>query len=227
MILGRQHAHDARRHQGAWPTMSLRQRAYERPAVPFRFVDLPSEARGADGRRQPNPVLKTAIFVVHGIGLQRYPQTAVTLRCGFEDAIDQINRDHPTGDVPPPFTYEGFWADYAVFETNFPREWQACSEPERLFFSELWQRRSISALRTALSVCPENLRLFHRRTIQDAGKLRGITLMAAAPLTVLGAAAMLVRHPRVHAEGLGDWRINCDPPGDAGPAIDQRVDAPS
>ncbi|OLB13745.1 MAG: hypothetical protein AUH07_05795 [Gemmatimonadetes bacterium 13_2_20CM_70_9] len=204
--------------------MSLRQRAYERPAVPFRFVDLPSEVRGADGGREPNPVLKTAIFVVHGIGLQRYPQTAVTLRCGFEDAIDQINREHPTVDVPPPFTYEGFWADYAVFETNFPREWQACSERERLFFSELWQRRSISALRTAVWFCRENLRLFHRRTIQDAGKLRGITLMAAAPLTVLAAAAMLVRHPRVLAEVLGDVRIYCDPRGDVETAIVQRVD---
>lgn len=203
--------------------MPVRPRAFEPLHIPFRFVDLPTEIE-RDGQPVPNPVRQTAVFVVHGIGLQQYPETAVTLRSGFEDAIDEISREHPGVPVPPPFTYEGYWADYALFEKTFPQEWEQCSERERLFFGQLWQRRSISAFGTALWFVRENLRLFRWRTIRDAGRLRGVTLMAAAPLTILAAAAMVLRHPKLLAEVLGDVRIYCDPRGDVETAIVHGVD---
>ena len=203
--------------------MTLRPRAYELLDIPFRFVDLPLEIE-RDRKSVPNPVRHTAVFVVHGMGLQQYPETQVTLRSGFEDAIDEINREHPGVAVPPPFTYEGYWADYALFEKTFPHEWEQCNERERLFFGQLWQRRSMSAFGTALWFVRENLRLFRWRTIRDAGLLRGITVMAAAPLTILAAGTMVLRHPKILAEVLGDVRIYCDPRGDIEMAIVHQID---
>lgn len=203
--------------------MPPRPRAYEPLETPFRFVDLPTDVE-RHGGRIPNPVRHTAIFVVHGIGLQQYPDTAVTMRSGFEDAIGEISHERPGVAVPPPFIYEGYWADYAAFKNTFPREWEQCSGRERLFFDHLWQRRSMSAFRTALWFVRENLRLFRWQTLRGAGRLRGITLMAAAPLTIFVTAAMVLRHPKVLAEVLGDVRIYCDPRGDVEMAIVQRVD---
>lgn len=213
---------DSRRKLWSYTTPA-RPRAYDPLQTPFRFVDLPIEI-GRDGQHIPNPARQTAVFVVHGIGLQQYPETAVTLRSGFEDAIDEISREHPGVMVPPPFAYEGYWADYALFEKTFRREWEQCSERERRFFGQLWQRRSMNAFGTALWFVRENLRLFRWQTIKDAGRLRGTTLMAAAPLTILAAAAMLLRHPKLLADVLGDVRIYFDPRGDVEMAIVHRID---
>jgi len=200
-----------------------RLRAYEPLPVPFRFEDLPEHIE-EDGRSVPNPVRQTAVFVVHGMGLQRFPETAVTLRSGFEDAIGEITAQYPTVRVPPPFVYEGYWADYADFAESFPECWKQCSSHERRFFGALWERRSMRALATAGWFVRQNLRLWFRRAVWNLGFFRALALIAMAPLTVLAVLAMLVRYPRLLREVLSDVRIYCDPRGDVETAIVQRID---
>ncbi|HKZ42125.1 MAG TPA: hypothetical protein VJ044_14265, partial [Candidatus Hodarchaeales archaeon] len=60
-----------------------------------------------------------AVFVVHGMGMQRWAETAVELRSGFEDALEAIfkwqdaNAKRPEArKIPAPYIHEGFWADY-------------------------------------------------------------------------------------------------------------------
>ena len=74
-----------------------------------------------DGKT-PHPGRTSAIFVVHGIGQQHWTETASQLRAGFEDAFEEIaewQQKNPGKfggvtqiDLPPPFIYEGYWANY-------------------------------------------------------------------------------------------------------------------
>lgn len=205
--------------------MLKRPRAYEPLQIPFRFVDLPRDIE-RNGRTEPHPLRETTVFVVHGMGLQQFPETAVTLRSGFEDAIGRLSQESKDAAVPPPFIWEGYWANYALFEKTFVREWEECTERERKFFSQLWKRRSMSALRTAAWFVRTNLRQFFqlREWKKPSGFASNITVRAMAPLTILAAAAMLLRHPKLLAEVLGDVRIYCDPRGDVEMAIVHKID---
>lgn len=198
-------------------------RVYEPLPTPWRFQDLPLE----------HEARQTALFVVHGIGTQAYYDTAVELRSGFEDAIHQICQERlkaagTTGDsqemLPPPFIYEGYWANYASLEETFPEHWATLTERERLFFARLWQRRSMGTFHTAWWFIQQNLRLYSRKTIKDFGYTTGLTVMGMSPLTILAIMAMSVASPRVLAEVISDVRIYCDPRGSIEEAIVQRID---
>lgn len=191
-----------------------RPRAYEPLPVPFRFVDIP----------HGSPIRDTAVFVVHGIGNQGFPETAVTLRAGFEDAIGDILGRHSASPVPPPFAWEGYWADYADFERTFPREWGECTDRERVFFKGLWERRSGGSLRTAGWLLLQYGRLACPWTHQGVGGARKVTLMAAAPLTAFLTASMLLRHRSILRDVLSDIRVYCSPRGSVEEAIVQRID---
>ncbi len=55
----------------------------------WHFRLIPSRISKA-GKSIPNPFRDTAVYVVHGIGEQRYAETAAELRIGFEDAVDEV-----------------------------------------------------------------------------------------------------------------------------------------
>lgn len=209
-------------------------RAYEPFPTPWNFQDLPSD----DEARQ------TAVFVVHGIGSQAYSDTAVELRCGFEDALSGISdimrekarggtrrgkaTDETPGNVPkslpPPFIYEGYWANYDNIEETFPEKWATFTEGERDFFARLWKRRSQGTIRTALWFIQQNLRLWQWKTVEDFGWAAGVGLMVMAPLTVVAAVGMWVTSPKVLAAVLSDVRVYCEPRGSVEEAIVQRID---
>ncbi len=209
-----------------------RPRAYE-TLTPWSFQDLPPDHKAR----------QTAVFVVHGIGNQAYSDTAAELRSGFEDALSDIfHNSRKAGKgakggtvtrgtlsdaqepLPPPFIYEGYWANYDNIEETFPEKWATFTEGERGFFAMLWKRRSQGTIRTAWWFIQQNFRLWRWKTVIDFGWATGVGLMGMAPLTVTAAGAMSVTSPRVLAGVLSDVRVYCDPRGSIEEAIVQRID---
>lgn len=117
-----------------------------------RQVTLPS------GASQKHPAHTTAIFVVHGMGLQKFKETAATPHVGLDEALEAIERweeqnnvRSPLGkdtDVPPPYIGEGYWADYDDLKASFPDERIRLDETEQSFFSRIWKLRALSRFRT-------------------------------------------------------------------------------
>ena len=106
-----------------------------------------------DGRLVDNPARKNAIFVVHGMGQQTWAETAAFLRSGFEDVLEEIDKENPGAPIrpasmPSPFIYEGFWANYDNLADTFPEEVKNLDDTKLDFFSLLWKKRTLSSVRT-------------------------------------------------------------------------------
>lgn len=104
-----------------------------------------------NGAHLPHPARKSAIFVVHGIGDQCRTDTAATLRSGFEDAFDVIEKwqaNNPGDEenkrpinikeLSFPFIMDGYWSNYSSLEETFKEDWKHFNERERSFSSVIY-----------------------------------------------------------------------------------------
>lgn len=186
-----------------------------------------------DGKT-PHPGRSSAIFVVHGIGRQQWTETAAQLRAGFEDAFEDIaawQREHPkqAGDVsqitvPPPFIFDGYWANYADIHATFPKDWMHFNEREQDFFGNLWMQRVVSGARTIGWTLGQQLRLLHPRVLYEVGPFAWILYW---PLQIVSSAALLfawLRYREAITGFLNDVRLYLDPRGVVERAIVQRID---
>ena len=192
------------------------ERAYEPLHTPWYFQDIP----------QDDEVRKSALFIVHGIGSQLYTETAKELRDGFEDALAGIQEKLNNEILPPPFIYEGYWADYSDIQATFPELWRDFSENEGKFFKSLSEHRVTEPGRTAWWFIGQICRLWSPRTktISKFGWITGGTVLLMTPLTVFSVLIMLAAKPKIFADVLSDIRIYCDPQGSIERALVQRID---
>jgi hypothetical protein len=218
----------------ASPITSERQPpAYEADFYGWNLRRVPTTAL-INGESKPHPTRHSVVFVVHGMGEQQWTETSASLRCGFEDALEVIRKwqaDHlgtgcaTAGEVPPPFTYEGYWANYADLEATFPEDWQQFNKRERTFFQHLWDTRAYSAMRTYLWLLGRQILLIGPRRIDK--KTRVPVWLLYWPLQIIGFLALtvaLVRAPKILTRILADVRLYANPQGIAEHAIVQRID---
>ena len=220
----------------AEPSSYLRPRAYEDNF--YQWQPLPKTITHEKGEL-PSPLRKNAVFLVHGIGSQRRTETAVTLRSGFEDALAEIfawqekEKKKPgtpyffhtdARELPPPFIYEGYWADYEDIQKTFPEKWKTLEEGEREFFKGLWKFRTSNLGATLWWFLRQQLRLLNPSIIR---KIHFFAWLLYWPLQIVTLAALAIsamRYPKVVSEVLSDVRLYVDPKGIVERAIVQRVD---
>ncbi len=184
-----------------------------------------------DGKTVPHPGRTCAIFVVHGIGEQKWTQTAATLRSGFEDALDAVDRWQArkgvggtrAQEIPPPHVHEGFWANYALLQETFPEDWKRFSDDEARFFGELWKIRVVSPLRTYAWLLRQQVRLLDPRVFLK-NPLAWLLYIPLQLVSFFLLTAALIRHPRLLTAYLRDARLYLDPRGNIERAIVQRID---
>ncbi|MBI4429288.1 MAG: hypothetical protein HY562_09235 [Ignavibacteriales bacterium] len=177
----------------------------------------------------PNPARSNAIFVVHGMGDQRWAETAATLRFGFEDALEKIHdsmKTHPreAEETPPPFIYEGYWADYDELKETFKKDWAKLDNGKRTFFDAVWPKRAVSVVRTFLWFARQQLRLLSPRVISELGWTAWLLYIPLQFVSFAVLGVLLFRYPRVLSRVLGDVRIYLAPKGIVERAIVQRID---
>lgn len=181
-----------------------------------------------------HPGRSSAIFVVHGMGQQSWTETAAQIRAGFEDAFEDIaawQEKHPeqTGGtnqvtLPPPFIFDGYWADYADIQATFPDDWKRFNEREQRFFSNLWKLRIVSGARTFGWVLSQQLRLLHPKVLREVGLFAWILYW---PLQIVSSATLLFAWFRYHeaiTSFVNDVRLYLDPRGVVERAIVQSID---
>lgn len=177
----------------------------------------------------PHPGRTSAIFIVHGIGEQLWMETAAALRSGFEDALEKIRlaqtpeERERSEDLPSPFIYEGYWADYPQVDLTFPEDWKNFNEREQKFFVSLWRQRVISGLRTVLWYLRQQARLLSPHVLfkNPLAWFMYLPLQILFPITLLVG---LLRYPRVITNYLTDVRLYSDPKGDVERVIAHRID---
>jgi hypothetical protein len=191
------------------------------------------------GEELQSPLRTDAVFLVHGIGSQRRTETAVSLRSGFEDALVEIfkwqdkEREKPNTEdffradpreLPPPFIYEGYWAEYTDVEKTFPEVWKTLTPGEEAFFVGLWKHRTSDLKATLWWFLRQQLRLLNPFRY----KLKQLPAWILYwPLQIVSLAALIVaavRYRRVVTELLSDVRLYIAPRGLVERAIVQRVD---
>jgi len=211
-----------------------RRRAYERNVFPWH-IGLIRETLEIKGKKLPHPALKSAVFVVHGIGRQEFTETAALLRSGFDDALSRIEKWQIWHDkrtisdddyVPPPYTYEGYWANYPDIAATFKSDWDLFEHDEEAqdFFENLWKRRVKSTGRTYRWFLWQQLRLLNPLVIFEVGLLAWLMywpfqITSFVTLTL----AMLIRREIV-SDFLADVRLYVDPQGVTERAIVQQID---
>ena len=181
-----------------------------------------------------HPARTSAIFVVHGIGQQHWTETASQLRAGFEDAFEDIAEwQHKNPQklegvnqtaLPPPFIYEGFWANYDDVKDTFPEDWKFFNDREQKFFSNLWKERIVSGARSIAWMIGQQLRLLHPKVLIEVGMFAWILYW---PLQIVSSTALLYAWFRNHEVITGfvnDVRLYLDPRGVVERAIVQRID---
>ena len=190
------------------------------------FRDIPLLIRHS-GRDILNPFRKHALYVVHGIGEQRFTETAATFRLGFEDAIQIVEPKNWTEGaadnwiVPQPFIYDGFWGDYEHMEKMDPDMWSQLTEREKSFFQRVWSKRAVSSWRTFRWFINTGWRLICNA--KGAAKFYYLYLV---PMLYLIVLLCLVRPltRRFITGYLNDIRLYLDPRGDMENAIVQCID---
>ena len=206
------------------PPETVRPRAYQDGVFVWRFRQIPERVE-LNQEVVPNPVRNAAVFVVHGIGNQTYLETAETLRDGFEDVFDQLKFTQGMEKTPPPFTFDGYWANYDNLEDTFKDECKTLEPREKELFSSLWKLRSFSTVRTFSWFAKELARLVLDKEIrQNIGLLRWVMYWGLLCLGILSLGATLLRYPRVLSRVLGDVRFYLAPQGLIERAIVQRID---
>jgi len=225
-------SHGSRRARGESDALKSKPRplAFEKGKFLWNVQRVPPTL--PDGR--PHPGRSSAIFVVHGIGQQRWTETAAQLRAGFEDALEDIvawqaDNLKPAGGVsqvkfPPPFVLDGYWADYDDIQETFPDDWERFSDRERRFFGQLWKRRVVSGARTLFWVLRQQLRLLHPDVLHEVGLFAWILYwpLQIVSFTALGFAWF--RYREAITGYLNDMRLYLKPRGVVERAIVQRID---
>jgi hypothetical protein len=196
---------------------------------------------------QPSNIFETihsredvpAVFVVHGIGRQRLGETAVGLYAGFERALREITEaradSDPTGSgtapsLPPPFLFDGFWADYQDVEATHEDLWPGLSDEwQRTFFRELWRHRAVSAGATYRWFLRRLLALLDPVSLIRARGFRAIPtlLFIYLPLQPIGLVLLTwfyFRKPGIVEGFLNDVRLYLDPKGPVERDIVTRID---
>jgi hypothetical protein len=197
------------------------ERAYDALKIPWYFEDI---------RPLNHPARDCAIYVIHGIGNQLYTETAKELRDGFEDALYNIRKwkrekmGKEMEPIPPPFIYEGYWANYSDIEATFPELWRKFSKNERKFFSSLVKHRTTDTWTTTKWFLGQIIHLIHFNTIKQFGWISGGSIIAITPLTILVVLLMLLFQRKFISDVLSDIKIYCDPVGSMERAIVQRID---
>lgn len=206
---------------------------------PWYFDDLPLDDTTRD----------CAIFVVHGIGKQRYSETAKTLRDGFETALADIQdfirnqelekeqrkyklqgknwkeiKPQEPDILPPPYVFEGYWADYGNIKATFPEIWPKFSKFEGIFFNNLARLRITDPQKTAWWFIRQILRTLLPWMSENIPTLNRLAVIALSPLIVFVVLFMLTIKPEVYSDVLSDIKIYCDPQGSFEKAIVQRID---
>lgn len=206
------------------PGAQRRLRCYEVGYYQWAFQHFPATVERG-GVQVPNPARDAAVFVVHGMGQQAYPDTAVQLRNGFEDAIDCVPRQAGDPDLPAPFILDGYWANYDDFEHTFAEEWVSANVGERAFFRKLWERRSRSALRAAGWLAWQGWRLVADPKVRaETTWFRWWSYWWLVFLAWVGVGYLLVRHRAILADVLGDVRLYTEPRGEVQHVIVQRIE---
>ncbi len=212
-------------HEGA----SERPPAYQPNSYPWNIRRVPLTVE-IKGRKGPHPGRHCAVFVVHGMGQQQRTDTALAIRSGEEDALESIRswqKKHldPSeivpDQVPPPFVYEGYWADYDNIKETFPEDWKKFNDREKGLFDNLWHKRAYSASRTCGWFLTQQVRLLFLAGIPFRVRLVYLPLQLLFPVT-LGVA--LLRYPKVITRVLADVRIYAHPKGMSELAMVQRTD---
>ncbi len=171
------------------------------------------------------PSKGSAIFVVHGMGRQRWAETSATLRVKMEDALEtMLLKNNKWENLPAPFIQEGFWADYDDFKNSFADEYDRLEHSKRPFFEKLWSARSTSKLKTFTWFILQSSRLvFDFRILCKATLAYFIYFL----LFFVGPPLFLIIYfllPSVMSQVLNDVRIYCSPRGMVERAIVQRID---
>ena len=205
--------------------------AFEKGTFMWNMQRVPSTL--PDGKT-PHPARCSAIFVVHGMGQQHWTETAAHLRAGFETAFEKIaawQQNHPNQSgsdsdlpLPPPFIWEGFWANYDDVKETFPEDWKHFVEREQTFFGNLWKQRVISGARTMGWVFKQQLRLLDPSLLREVGLFAWILYW---PLQIVSGAALLFarfRFPEAITGYANDVRLYLEPRGVVERAIVQRID---
>lgn len=206
--------------------------AYEDQQLGWNILRVP---RLLPGTNIPHPGRTSAIFVVHGIGDQLWTATAAQLRSGFEDALFEIEKWQteqklrtPGGrddvPLPPPFIFEGYWANYEDIEATFPDDWKRFSPSDRQFFSGLWQHRVFSIGRTLRWFVGQQMRLLSPRVLREVGPFAWLLYFPLQLVSLVTLAVALIRHPKLITGFLTDVRLYLDPRGVIERAIVQKID---
>ena len=208
-----------------------RPRAWDDTAYAWNLARVPPCLQTPEGP-VPHPARDCAVFVVHGIGDQAWTATAAQLRSGFEDALEDIGAwqaRHPAGewapaaeDLPPPFVFDGYWADYDDLAATFPGDWARFTPRERRFFQGLWRRRT-GWLPTYLWFLGQQLRLLHPRNLRQA-PWNYLLYLALQPVALAALTLAALRRPRVLTRVLGDVRLYLAPRGTIEKAVAQGID---
>jgi hypothetical protein len=207
-------------------------RAYEDDYYPWNLFRVPKTVE-LNGREIPHPARNSALFIVHGIGEQEQTETSATLRLGLEDALVSIRewqkKQQPSvpinaDSVPPPFIYEGYWADYADIAATFPEDWKRFDEMEKTFFKSIWESRVFSIMETLGWLILQQFALLDPRRIRDIGFLGWLLYLPLLFITPVMLILSLIKAPRVITRVLADVRLYARPRGVAEHAIVQRID---
>jgi hypothetical protein len=208
---------------------SSRPLAYNANSFPWNLRRV-TKSTEVNGHTIPHPGRQCAIFVVHGMGEQEWLDTSVTLRSGFEDALEAIrvwqernlksNRSFQQ-EVPPPFTADGFWADYSEPDKTFPEDWKVFGADEKLFYDHLWKKRAYSPFRTLAWLLGQQIRILFLPKARPLARFLYLPLQLILPLAWL---LTLLRAPKIITRILADVRLYAHPQGMVERAIVQRIE---
>ena len=201
--------------------------AYQKDFYQWHLTQVPEEIE-FQNKKIKNPARWKAVFVVHGMGVQRWTETAAELRSGFEDALEAIfkwQEANTSGvkpqEIPAPYIHEGFWADYDNLKASLPDEAKKLNEHQLKFFSALWKKRTRSIFSTFWWFIRKQLSLLKLWKVRFSSWLLYIPLQLVSLVFFVIA---IIRFPRVVSEVLADVRLYVDPEGVIERAIVQRID---
>lgn len=204
--------------------------AYTEGLYPWNIYRVPVTIQ-INGKNIPHPGRTCGIFVVHGIGEQLWTETAALLRSGFEEALSTIacwqkkqKIDKTDTKIPPPFVFEGYWANYENIKETFQKDWQRFNERERSFFTHLWKIRTLSVTRTLFWFLKQQFRLLSPCMLKKVGLFVWILYLPFQLVSIAALFFALMRHPKIITGFLGDVRLYLEPKGLVEEAIVQRID---
>lgn len=191
---------------------SERPSSYNRSYYPWVMAELPAD----------HPARTHAIFLVHGMGQQKFAETAAALRTGFEDIMGRVVTEGRK--LPPPYILEGYWANYDDLEQTFPEQWKDFGRGEQKFFGTLWKLRTQGLTATLRWFLRQQIRLVGPKAIKDLGWATQLIYLPLQVLFPCGLAVMVFKLRRAVTEVLADVRVYCAPQGMIEGVIDQGID---